>query len=393
MSRERFMALQQFIRHLVTAVSTSTLYSIDHLQVTRLVAAAAKALQPGLASDSELTILLVDEQLVAEDIPLPSNLYISRFLQLLKARGVQFIKIGPAVTDREILALVAGLSKSVSTTQELTGSENIRFGKVTVRSGSTGELGCETAAVEGTGLTVDSISSVELAKFMEIYESVRKDKRLKIVGLYDIVGGFIKAFKQEADSLLVFAPLRAMDEYTFTHSTNVCVLNISQAMALGIDGPLLHDIGIAAMLHDIGKLFIPEEILNKPGKLTDKEYEIIQQHPLRGAQHLLDTPGVPRLAVVTAYEHHMKYNFTGYPRVPAGWEQNLCSQMTAISDFFDALRSKRTYRGSMAWDTVAIAMRDMAGTEFHPLLVHNFLKIMLKHHQADPLSPDHLGQM
>jgi HD-GYP domain-containing protein (c-di-GMP phosphodiesterase class II) len=392
MSRERFMALQQFIRHLVTAVSTTTLYSIDHLQVTRLVAAAAKALQPGLASDSELTILLVDEQLVAEDMPLPSNLYISRFLQLLKARGVQFIKIGPAVTDREILALVAGLSKSVSTTKELTGSENIRFGKVTVRSGSTGELGCETAADEGTGLTVDSISSVELAKFMEIYESVRKDKRLKIVGLYDIVGGFIKAFKQEADSLLVFAPLRAMDEYTFTHSTNVCVLNIAQAMALGIDGPLLHDIGIAAMLHDIGKLFVPEEILSKPGKLTDKEYEIIQQHPLRGAQHLLDTPGVPRLAVVTAYEHHMKYNFTGYPRVPSGWEQNLCSQMTSISDFFDALRSKRTYRGPLALDAVTLAMRDMAGTEFHPALVNNFLKIMFKHHQADSSFPDRMGQ-
>ena len=208
--------------------------------------------------------------------------------------------------------------------------------------------------------------------------------------MYDIVGGFIKAFRQEAGSLLAFAPLRSMDEYTFTHSTNVCVLNLAQAMALGIDGPLLHDIGIAAMLHDIGKLFIPEEILNKPGKLTDAEYEIIKQHPLQGAQHLLDTPGVPRLAVVTAYEHHMKYDYSGYPEAPAGWEQNLCSQMTTISDFFDALRTKRAYRGAVGWEHVAMSMNDLAGTDFHPVLAKNFLSIMARLH-GKPEQPEENG--
>ena len=109
-------------------------------------------------------------------------------------------------------------------------------------------------------------------------------------------------------------------------------------MALGIDGQLLHDIGLAAMLHDMGKLFLPEEVLTKPGKLDEKEWELMKLHPVRGAQYLLSTPGVPQLAVITAYEHHMNYDLSGYPQVPQGWRQHLCSQMTTISDFFDALR-------------------------------------------------------
>jgi HD-GYP domain-containing protein (c-di-GMP phosphodiesterase class II) len=194
--------------------------------------------------------------------------------------------------------------------------------------------------------------------------------------MVEIVSGFIDAFRQEGDSMLAMASLRSTDEYTFTHSTNVCILNIAQAMSLGIDGQLLHDIGIAAMLHDIGKLFIPEEILTKKDTLTVEEFAIIKQHPALGARHLLDTPGVPRLAITTAYEHHLKYNLSGYPAVQADWQPNLCSQMTMISDFFDALRTRRSYREPMKLRRIARMMWDMMGTDLHPVLTRNFLKIL-----------------
>jgi HD-GYP domain-containing protein (c-di-GMP phosphodiesterase class II) len=85
---------------------------------------------------------------------------------------------------------------------------------------------------------------------------------------------------------------------------------------------------------------------------------------------------VPRLAVVTAYEHHMKYNLGGYPRIAEGWQQNLCSQMTTVSDFYDALRTKRAYRGALEFETVAATMLDLAGTDLHPALTRNFLKVL-----------------
>jgi HD-GYP domain-containing protein (c-di-GMP phosphodiesterase class II) len=216
----------------------------------------------------------------------------------------------------------------------------------------------------------------ELERFEEIYEAVKQRQKLKITGILDIVSGFVDAFRQEGDSMLAMASLRNTDEYTFTHSTNVCILNIAQAMSLGIEGQLLHDIGIAAMLHDIGKLFIPEEIITKKDKLTPREFDIMRQHPELGAKHLLDSPGVPRLAVTAAYEHHLKFNLGGYPQVQAGWQPNLCSQMTMISDFFDALRTRRSYREPLEISQIAAMMQEIAGTELHPVLTQNFLRII-----------------
>jgi HD-GYP domain-containing protein (c-di-GMP phosphodiesterase class II) len=130
------------------------------------------------------------------------------------------------------------------------------------------------------------------------------------------------------------------------------------------------------MLHDIGKLLIPEELLIKKDRLTPLEFEIMKKHPVRGARHLLEVPGVPRLAVVTAYEHHMRYDLSGYPEAPEGWRPNLCSQITMISDFFDAMRTQRPYRNPVDLRTIVSRMLDMSGSDFHPLLARNFLNIL-----------------
>jgi HD-GYP domain-containing protein (c-di-GMP phosphodiesterase class II) len=102
----------------------------------------------------------------------------------------------------------------------------------------------------------------------------------------------------------------------------------------------------------------------------------MKQHPVKGARHLLMTPGVPRLAVTAAYEHHLKFNLGGYPLVSVGWRQNLCSHLTMISDFFDALRTRRPYREPLELQQIADMMTDMMGTDLHPALTRNFLKII-----------------
>jgi HD-GYP domain-containing protein (c-di-GMP phosphodiesterase class II) len=151
-------------------------------------------------------------------------------------------------------------------------------------------------------------------------------------------------------------------------------LNLAQARLLGIEGPALHEIGVAAMLHDIGKLFVPAEILQKPGQLDDREWAIIQDHPRKGAEYLFGTPGVPRLAVVSAYEHHMRYDGSGYPKVSRPWQQHLVSQMTTISDFFDALRTHRTYCASITLENVSGIMLEQVGTTLNPVLTRNFIR-------------------
>lgn len=375
MIQRSLASLNDLIRHLMTAIANANLYSLQHHQVDRLAEMGLNSLNQAIGSESELSLMVIESDLVVDDIQLENNLYVSRFVKALKFRGIGHLKFITGVTKDELLNLVSLMLKPHDAAVEVSSTEHIRFGTVEVRFSESGERDAEQ---KHPTVDIADMAAEEAARFAEIYEEVRKRKKLRLNGIFEIVTGFVHAFKQASDPLLALAPLRALDEYTFTHSTNVCILNLAQAMALGIDGPLLHDIGTAAMLHDMGKLYVPEEILTKPDKLEEHEWEMMRQHPVKGAQYLLDAPGVPRLAVVTAFEHHLKFDLSGYPAVAPGWNQNLCSQMTTVSDVFDALRTKRAYQGSMGMGAIKKIMTDLTGTALHPVLVRNFFGIIDK---------------
>ena len=379
---EQSTDLLAFISTVTTAISNSILYSPEHQQVTRLCTSAHESLKAAMSGNKELSILLIDDELIFNNFPLPFSMYTSRFCQALRSRGIGHIRFMQNTTRQDIMFLIKILSSNQKGSEEIRSLENIRFGKVEIN------LAADESNQSVSVAKIAALSEMpidELVTFMEIYTEARQNKKINIVGISEIVSCFIDTFKQVADPLMALAPLRAMDEYTFTHSTNVCILNLAQAMSLGIDGPVLNEIGVAAMLHDIGKLYVPEEVLTKTGKLDDSEWELIKQHPAKGAQRLLDTPGVPRLAVVTAYEHHMKFNLTGYPKVSDDWQQNLCSHITTISDFFDALRTRRAYRESMEFSDIAGIMMGMAGADLHPVLTRNFLRIISRLSEETPI--------
>lgn len=159
-----------------------------------------------------------------------------------------------------------------------------------------------------------------------------------------MVDTFVRAFEYGVSPLQMLANLRSADEYTFTHVVNVCILTMSQAEALGFRGNGLYEIGMALALHDAGKLLIPQEILNKPGALTPQERSIMETHTIQGANYVLGLKNVPKPSVLAALEHHLKFDGSGYPVISKGWQPHIVSQMIAISDVFDALRSRRCYR-------------------------------------------------
>lgn len=368
--------IHDFIRHLLSASANAALYGTGHPQVARLSSQAFSSICLLLETRQDVTLLVVEHELVIDGQPQDLTLLINRFTNILKSCGIGTLKLLPGITKSEVAVLIDGLSKKTDDDgKAMASSDHIRLGKVDLRvSGAPGDA--DLSGSNKSVITLPDMPREELARFMEIYETFKNKHKLQINGVFDVVAGFIDVFRQEGKPLLAMAGLRETDEYTFTHSTNVCVLNLAQAMALGIEGQQLNDIGVAAMLHDIGKLYVPEEILTKKDKLSIDEFEIMKQHPVKGARHLLETSGVPRLAVITAYEHHLKFNLGGYPRVSSGWQQNLCSHMTTISDFFDALRTRRSYREPVPMQEIAGMMVDMMGTELHPALTRNFLKII-----------------
>ncbi len=377
MNAGRAEKIHDFVRHMVTAISNASLYSSDHPQVGRLCARGLASLAEAMGHESAISLIVIDEELCHDGSSLGNDIYLTRFARVLAAHGIGSVQIARSVELREMAALVLSLSKKGDGCEAVRSSANIRLGKVEIRQTEPVDA-APIANNTGGGPAVIDINSADMAKFIEIYEEVKKHKKLRVVGIQEIVGGIIDTLKQDATPFLTLAPLRSMDEYTFTHSANVCILNLSQAMGLQIEGQMLRDIGIAALLHDIGKLFIPVEIINKPGKLDDAEWALMKQHPVKGAEYLLASPSLARLAVVTAFEHHMKFNNNGYPKPPQGWRQNLCSQMTTISDIFDAMRTKRSYRSTMETKQVISFMWTIMGIELHPALTKNFFKILAR---------------
>jgi HD-GYP domain-containing protein (c-di-GMP phosphodiesterase class II) len=365
----------EFARCAVTAVSNGSLYSGDHPQVNRLCQKALIHLNECMEDLPAITFMGIDGAIIFEGEPVEDSIFTGRFAQILKNNGVEHVEVHKGVTPPEIHDFIVRLIKKKGTSGSPVSSAHIRLGKIEVARTQSPAKNLRTQDEKGIADLFD-MSGADLERLKEIYQEVQKQKTLRVMGIQEIVSALVEAVKQEADPFMALIPLRNLDEYTFTHSINVCILNLCQAIPLGIEGQYLHDIGIAALLHDIGKLFIPAEVLNKPGKLDEAEWSLIQQHPLKGAQYLIDVPGMPRLASVAAFEHHMKFNYAGYPKISAKWQQNICSQMTTVSDFFDALHTNRSYRSSLDSDQIAAIMMDKSGTDFNPLLVGHFFKIL-----------------
>ncbi len=371
--------IHEFIRHLLSAVAAAGLYGMEHQQVARLSEASYATLCRTLEIRPDFAMLEVDGELVIDSEPLPSSMVFDRFAQYLREKGIGHLRFLAGVPRPELTLLIAALANQQGGA-DLGSSEHIRVGQVEIPElgDEAGSLGAGGTGIDTGHVRLSELPALELARLTEVFEAVKRKERLKPSGIAATVTELVEAFKREGEAVLVLASLREQDEYNFTHAANVCILTMAQAMSLGIQGQLLNDIGMAAMLHDVGKMFVPDEVVTKDGKLTDEEFVLMKKHPVKGGRYLLETSGVPRLAAIVAYEHHMRDNLCGYPSAPPGWKLNVASQMTAIADVFDAMRTRRCYQEPSPPHKIANLLLSKSGSEFNPLLVQNFLNLMTR---------------
>ncbi len=191
-----------------------------------------------------------------------------------------------------------------------------------------------------------------------------------------IIDSLAKLVNQDRTSLMALTALKKYDNYTFTHMVNVSALAMAQARALNLEGALLREFGFAALMHDIGKVHTPLEVLNKPDKLTKDEFEVMKRHVVDGAHILRRTPEMPALAPIVAFEHHLKQDLSGYPENIGSRKLNLCTQIVSIADVFDALRSNRPYRQGLATVRIRAIMGEQDSPAFNPALLKRFVNMM-----------------
>lgn len=181
----------------------------------------------------------------------------------------------------------------------------------------------------------------------QLFASVRLGKAVRMAPVEGIVDEITQSVMHNPHALLSVTRLKSKDEYTFLHSVAVCTLMVNFARHLDLDDGQVRELGMAGLLHDIGKAAIPDEILNKPGRLTDEEFELIRSHPLQGVSLLADAPEMVAAAIDVCQHHHEKMDGTGYPFGLPGEQISLAARMGAICDVYDALTSDRIYKD--AW--------------------------------------------
>jgi HD-GYP domain-containing protein (c-di-GMP phosphodiesterase class II) len=187
----------------------------------------------------------------------------------------------------------------------------------------------------GVAVTKDLINSVRMGRTT----SVTKVKRA--------VQAIVDQVLNNETSLLGLTTIRDYDEYTFTHSVNVCILAVAIGKKLGFTRLQLYDLGLTALLHDVGKARIPVDVLNKTTGLTEEEWKLMQTHPWLGVLTLFNMRGygeIPYRAIVVAQEHHMKIDLTGYPKAIRPREMGIFSRIVAVADGYDAATTRRSYQ-------------------------------------------------
>jgi putative nucleotidyltransferase with HDIG domain len=176
--------------------------------------------------------------------------------------------------------------------------------------------------------------------------------------------------------MLPLLQLKEFDQYTTTHSMNVAVLSMAFAEFMGLATTDVRTFGIAALLHDIGKVKIPLDVLTKPGRLTDEERALMNEHPAAGARMLLEVKEDLDLAVVVAYEHHIMINGGGYPVLHYARDCHHASKLVHVCDVFDALRTRRPYREAWSFEKTLGYLQERSGLEFDPVLCDAFVRMM-----------------
>jgi len=181
----------------------------------------------------------------------------------------------------------------------------------------------------------------------QVFADARLGKAVAMDACVEVVADIGDSVMRNSSALISLARLKNRDEYTYMHSVSVCALMVALARELGLDEATTREAGIAGLLHDVGKMLVPEHILNKPGRLSDDEFAQMRTHPERGHEALVRSGNVPEGALDVCLHHHERFDGSGYPQGLGGEKISLLARMGSVCDVYDAITSDRPYK--QAW--------------------------------------------
>ncbi len=369
------MAAARFLGSFGRALSAAALYSDEHPTLRRAVDGAWQDLSDLVGSAPGGAFTLLGETVFFAEMPLRER-RTWEWAERLSSVGIQRIQFDANVTrdafEGFLFDVVSRLASSGADTAAMRQMprSGIRCGSIGLR----GDVTSEESALPPAALGFSIQEEVETVRWM--HDQAKTTQCIPLVEAETIVRSLSVAMHAEQGVVLPLLQLKAFDQYTTTHSLNVSVLAMALAEFMGLSGREVRGYGLAGLLHDIGKTRIPLDILTKPGKLSDQEREVMNQHPSDGARLILRSEDDLDLAAIVAYEHHIMIDGGGYPARRFGRPCHHASRLVHVCDVFDALRTHRPYRDAWSLQKTSDYIQERAGLEFDPDLVKTFLAML-----------------
>ena len=371
-----------FFRRLAAALRAAQLYAPSHPLVRRALEGFSELLTELLTDQPSIAIGIIGQEVIVGDVPLPRAVdAMGDTMRRLKSLGIERITFDRGVTADEVQTLALTIAHPERKPGEtapgvepadpgavLNGLQHIRVGRI-----QTEEKKEQSAADIAT---IRRLYSDATNVAGSIWEMAKSEGAPDPKAARALVDSLAQAVSANRTALIALTALKNYDNYTFTHMVNVSILTMSQARALGIEGSTLRELGLAALMHDIGKVRTPTEILNKPAKLTDDELQIMRMHVVDGAEILRRTKEMPAIAPVVAFEHHLRLDGSGYPFGVKRAGINVGTQLCSIADVYDAMRSQRAYQQAYPSDRILEVMKRNDGHEFDQHLVRRFTQLL-----------------
>lgn len=379
---------RDFIIALYGALRSIRLYPVEHTAVQKNLADLAALAAEIIEREQELELRLSGEFLFINSTRLRLDLTnyatFGYLLRVCRQSGVGAIRVHQGAGSRDWLVFLSLLDAQTAV------EPTERFAEIAEHLGKTSISEIEVLAPadhedgdfsEEAKQAANRTYNRSVAVTREVINSVRMGRTPSIRKIKRVVQGIVDQILNEETSLIGLTAIRDYDEYTFTHSVNVCIFAIALGRRLGLTKSQLFDLGLSALMHDIGKSRVPLGVLQKSEQLTEEEFQRIADHPWLGVLTLFHLRGqqedVSFRAMTVAYEHHMRTDLTGYPRSLRPRSLSMASKIVAVVDGYDAATTRRVYQ-TIPYSPAAVLqeMRDNPRRGLDQIVVKAFINLL-----------------
>lgn len=355
-----------FLKALRRLVRQVGLFPVGHPLTNEAIAATTDSADRLTGDDGEVMLTILDNAFYHNRSLLAhTSLEYHVLMREMQSRGVESVKLIRPVSAQDLLDLAAFVG---GTSDDLPADGTVLLNEafLTASDVTTSSMASLRASYRGS---LDALRVVTT--------TMASQGSFELTNVIEAVEGLFETSVSHGNASLLLSTVKSHDEYTFFHSVNTCILSLAVGRMVGVDKEHLIPVGVGAVLHDIGKVAVSTTVLNYPGRLTDTQWKEITIHPQEGALAIMSAGGPgSEIAATVAFEHHARFDGSGYPRVTRNGRPHIFSRVVSISDTYDAITTRRSYRRAETPHRALQVLLSSAGSHYDPDLVGVFIRMM-----------------